>query len=154
MDKPKLLYLEDTASAIIKVDYLRDYEGYDVWVTSDFRDVMSWLLLDPGAEDFEALIFDLKVKPYSLNLVKGNVPYDSDKFPSTSMYFIEQFLLKHDKLKNLRLKDKVILCSAYIEIYKKQGLNLDGYRVVHKDNDATVNLIQEINEIRAIMQKG
>ncbi|GHU58423.1 hypothetical protein AGMMS49975_25000 [Clostridia bacterium] len=143
----KIGYLENDGSSMYKVRYLEEYENHEIWHSDDFRDVMSWLEFDPGADAFGALMFDLVLPSDSLRLIERNAPkYEEKIHYSPSLYFIKEYLLK----KFPQMKDRIILCSAHFKVVEQKGCNLDDYLKMDKNSphmaDELVSMLRELEE--------
>ena len=107
----KILYLEDSGSAMYKVDYLKEIQGHEVWVTNDYRDVMSWLEFEPGEQQFDAIIFDLVMLDETLPYEFIDEQYNKSVHKLPSLFFIRYYVLK----KFPHIRDKIILCSSFFD---------------------------------------
>lgn len=152
MTKKRLLLVEDDGAALGAAEALKEVYDYDVfWTPNDWSYVSSWLSEDPGAENFYALIFDLRVPAYRLD-VYDDIPYNENDDISPVLYFIEHFIRPNPRYS--MLLDKIILFSAFFDEirnkYKiKMGNSLeDDFKLLINKNEggSLSKLLEKLNE--------
>jgi len=145
----KILYLEDSGSAMYLADYIKDTFKHDVWCTSDFRDVMSWLEFDPGADQFGAIMFDLVISDETLLPINPAEPFDADRHKLPSLYFIQHYIKKHFS----QLESKIILCSAYFDTVDEYPSEiLEEIKNYHRLDKRSPHVIEELTRLLLQME--
>lgn len=77
----KIVLFEDTGGVLYAGDLLNELQ-HDVWHTMDFRDVMYWAEIEPGADAFDAWIFDLNAPSNTLARAEDEECYDIENWRS------------------------------------------------------------------------
>jgi len=114
----KICVFEDNANSLMGLSALEN-DGYDCWITSDFRDLTEWIVLNPP-DFFTALIMDLQVPSHSLYFIPECKDYNINIDHSPTLFYIERFLLK----KYPEIQEKIILCSAYFDKFSTNNISL------------------------------
>lgn len=144
MIRDKVIIFEDDGSALAFVEVLKEFENFDIYQTTNWSHVVSWLKIDPKADKFAALIFDLQVPSYKLD-VYNNEPYKKEKHYYPSLYFIDNFI----KPNYPELLSRIIIYSAYLSEFDKIGRKQDEFIKFAKDEDGSVNkMIAKVKELR------
>ncbi|MCL2603810.1 MAG: hypothetical protein FWD90_04965 [Defluviitaleaceae bacterium] len=108
--KTNVLLFEDDNAVISVLPELIRSDGYNVLTESyDWKVVERWLD-NKGAEDFVALVFDLKVPAHKMPV--WGKQYDEKKDYSPSLYYIKHYINN----KYPALMKKIILFSAYLAL--------------------------------------
>ena len=130
-----IIYIEDSGSALYKIDELEEYEGHVVYNSEYLADIGYWLEEKPGASKFGALIFDLvfdnPLRVKGLESLDLSVPYEPSKHPYPSLHVIKHYVLR----KFPRFKGKIILCSAFFDTLEEDPeikKDLENYELLNK----------------------